>query len=102
MLSVVEYGAFVRIAEGVEALIPSNELDIGTVRVGDKIKAEVSNVDTMDRRVTMTMRHPGESPQAEQLQALQREKAGQGATLGDLIKEKLGDKLSSLTGEKKE
>jgi small subunit ribosomal protein S1 len=102
VLSVVEYGAFVRVTEGIEALIPAGELDIGTVHAGDKIKAEISNVDSMDRRVTMTMRNPGESPAAEQLQALNREKAGQGATLGDILKEKLGDKLSSLTGEKKE
>jgi len=102
VLSVVEYGAFVRITEGIEALIPANELDIGTVHVGDSIKAEISNIDSMDRRVTMTMRNPGESPAAEQLNALNREKAGQGATLGDLLKEKLGDKLSTLTGDKKE
>ena len=70
--------------------------------VGDSIKAEISNIDSMDRRVTMTMRNPGESPAAEQLNALNREKAGQGATLGDLLKEKLGDKLSTLTGDKKE
>jgi small subunit ribosomal protein S1 len=102
VLSVVDYGAFIRIAEGIEALIPSGEMDVSNVRVGDKLKGEISNVDSLDRRITVTMRNVGESPAAEQLQALQREKAGQGATLGDLLKEKLGDKLSAITGEKKD
>jgi hypothetical protein len=47
--------------------------------------------------VTMTLRNVGESPQAEQLEALKREQ-GKGATLGDLLKGKLGDKLQSITG----
>jgi small subunit ribosomal protein S1 len=102
VLSVVDYGAFVRLTEGIEALIPSGDVDPSSVRVGDKLKGEISNVDSLDRRITMTTRNVGASPAAEQLQALNREKAGQGATLGDLLKEKLGDKLSTLTGEKKE
>ncbi|MEZ4227071.1 MAG: 30S ribosomal protein S1 [Polyangiaceae bacterium] len=97
VLSVADYGAFVRLREGIEAIIPSGEMDAGVVlSAGDKVKAEVSNVDTMDRRITLSMRNPGASPAAEQLQVLAREKAGKGATLGDLLKEKLGDKLSSI------
>jgi len=42
----------------------------------------------------------GETPQAESAQAVKREVQGasRGATLGDLLKEKLGDKLNSMTG----
>jgi hypothetical protein len=42
----------------------------------------------MDRRLTMSMLNPGTSDAAEQLQVLKRE-SGKGATLGDLLKEKL-------------
>ncbi len=56
----------------------------------------MSNIDTMDRRVTMSLRNPGGSPQAEQLQVLKRETSGKTATLGDVLKEKLGDKLQSM------
>lgn len=102
VLSVADYGVFVRIREGIEALIPSGEIDpTATVRAGDLIKAEIANVDSMDRRITMTMRNPGESPAAEQFNALQREK-GKSATLGDLLKEKLGDKLQSIAQSAKE
>ncbi len=103
VLSVAEYGAFVRLREGVEAIIPANEIDPNMVlEGGERLKAEVSNIDTMDRRITLTMRNPGQSPAAEQLQVLKRESSGKGATLGDLIKEKLGDKLSSMTAAKED
>jgi small subunit ribosomal protein S1 len=99
VLSVADYGAFVRLAEGIEAIIPASEIPTGvTLRPGDRTRAEVSNIDAMDRRVTMTLRNVGESPQAEQLEALKREQTGKGATLGDLLKGKLGDKLQSIAG----
>jgi small subunit ribosomal protein S1 len=90
VLSVAEFGIFVRIAEGIEGLVPSNEVPASAqVAVGDKVRAEISNVDSMDRRITLTMRNPGESPEADQVSALKREQTGKGATLGDVLKEKL-------------
>ncbi|MCH2109383.1 MAG: 30S ribosomal protein S1 [Polyangiaceae bacterium] len=90
VLASTDYGAFVRVREGMEAIIPAGEMPAGTELVkGTKVKAEIANVDTMDRRVTMSMLNPGESPAAEQLQVMKRESTGKGATLGDLFKEKL-------------
>src|SRR5690606_20094247 len=98
VLAQTEYGIFVRIVEGIEAIIPQNEVPVGTsLKAGDRVRAEVSNIDTMDRRLTMTMLHPGESQAAEQLQVMKRE-SGKGATLGDLFK----DKLQGLNIENKE
>jgi len=98
VLSLTEYGAFVRIEEGIEALVPSSEIPLGTeLAVGESTKAEVMNVDSVERRLTVSLRNVGASAQAEQVQALNREKvAGRPATLGDLLREKLGDKLSSI------
>ncbi len=99
VLRVADYGAFVKIEDGVEALIPTSDLPDGGVRQGDVLKAEVSNVDTVDRRITMTGRNVGETPAAETLEVVKRESGGgRGATLGDLLKEKLGDKLNTITG----
>jgi small subunit ribosomal protein S1 len=99
VISVTEYGAFVRIRQGIEAIIPSNEMPAGAeLTSGQKLKAEIANVDAMDRRITMSLHNVGGSPQAEQLQVMKREKAGKTATLGDLIKEKLGDKLQTIAG----
>jgi len=90
VLSVPEYGAFVRIVEGIEGMIPSNEIPAGTeLTPGMKVKAEVQNLDTVDRRVTLSMRRPGESVEAEHIQVLKRESTGKGATLGDVFKDKL-------------
>jgi len=90
VLASTDYGSFVRVADGVEAIIPAGEMPAGTeLNAGDVVKAEIANVDTMDRRVTMSMLNPGESPAAEQLQVMKRESTGKGATLGDLFKDKL-------------
>ena len=99
VLRVAEYGAFVKIEDGIEALIPTGDLPEAGARQGDALKAELSNVDTMDRRITMTTRAVGTSAASEAAEVVKRESQGsRGATLGDLLKEKLGDKLSSITG----
>jgi small subunit ribosomal protein S1 len=92
VISAVDYGAFIRIRDGIEALIPSNDLveNDGKLKVGDKVKCEISNLDTIDRRVTATMKDVGTgSPSV----APSRDQSKSSGTLGDLIKEKLGDKL---------
>jgi len=101
VLNVVDYGAFVRIRDGVEAFIPAGELveeEGKKVRPGDVIKCEIANVDTMDRRLTATMRNVGSGPAASAASAIQREREGaaRGATLGDLLKEKLAGKLEEI------
>lgn len=104
VLNVVDYGAFVRIRDGVEAFVPSGELvedETKKVRAGDVIKCEIANVDTMDRRLTATMRNVGSGPAASAASAIQREREGaaRGATLGDLLKEKLAGKLEEIKKE---
>ncbi|MGE5786324.1 MAG: 30S ribosomal protein S1 [Myxococcales bacterium] len=98
VLSTTDFGAFVRIVDGIEALIPSGEIPPGSdLRPGEIVKGEIMNVDSVDRRITMSLRNVGSSDQAEQVQALNREKqAGRPATLGDLLREKLGEKLSTI------
>jgi small subunit ribosomal protein S1 len=119
VISTVDYGAFVRVREGIEALIPQNELsDVPgeegaprPVRIGDEIEAEVSNVDSQDRRLTLSM-HLGEaqrevaSPKPEKRESravapkkLPDDAVAKGGTIGELIKQKLGEKLAL---EKKE
>jgi small subunit ribosomal protein S1 len=112
VISVVDYGAFVRIREGIEALIPQNEIaeltgEDGTPRelkIGDELEAEVANIDSQDRRLTLSM-HLGEgqkeaaaSPKADKRESRAPKKgtaedAAKGGTIGELIKQKLGEKL---------
>jgi ATP adenylyltransferase len=53
-LSTCEYGIFVRLREGVEALIPSNDAEESEdkpIKRGDKVRCEITSVDGVDRRV---------------------------------------------------
>jgi len=92
VFSVVDYGVFVRMTDGVEGLIPISEVvedEEKKIKIGDELEAEISNVDAVDHRVTLTMKDIGQHP----VQDVAAPKAAQASTLGALIKEKLGDKL---------
>jgi small subunit ribosomal protein S1 len=109
VISVVDYGVFVRLREGVEGLISSSDVqepEGGKIKPGDKVKCEVSSIDTIDRRLFLTMKNVGaEKPTAADTSG-KRKKGASGAakggdeddrpvagTIGDLIREKLGGKL---------
>ncbi|MFO0735808.1 MAG: 30S ribosomal protein S1 [Labilithrix sp.] len=105
VVSIVDYGVFTRIRDGVEGLIPSNELvakknEAGeevAFEIGDSISAEVANVDSQDRRLTLSMRI-GEAANAPQPQKAPRqsvapkakEEGAKATSIGELIKQKLG------------
>jgi small subunit ribosomal protein S1 len=117
VISVVDYGAFARIREGIEALIPQNELAeipgedgaLRPVKIGDEIDTEVSNIDSQDRRLTLSMhlgmgeitRDASAKPEKRESRAPKKaaDDAAKGGTIGELIKQKLGEKLAL---EKKE
>ncbi len=133
VISTCDYGIFVRVREGVEGHIAQSDVieptnEDGTpkpIKIGDEIKAEIANIDTQDRRLTLTM-HVGqataqpvvsttksERPAAAsggggggggaaarpKKAAAAEEKAG-GSTIGELIKQKLGEKLFDKNEEK--
>jgi small subunit ribosomal protein S1 len=94
VVSVVDYGVFVRLRDGVEGLIPKEELDeaASKVKAGETVKCEVTSQDTVDRRLFLTAKNIGaERPAQPQRKYTEESKAA--GTLGDLIKEKLGGKL---------
>ena len=91
----MDYGVFVRIRDGIEALIATSDLiedEANKIKVGDKVKCEITNLDTVDRRVTATMKNIG-AEKTPSIMAPRGDAAARAGTLGDLIKEKLGDKL---------
>jgi small subunit ribosomal protein S1 len=112
VISTVDYGVFVRIREGVEALIAQSDVvePLGEdgapqpLKIGDEIEAEVSNIDSQDRRLTLSMRSGTEverdpsAPKAEKresrLPKKTTEDGAKGGTIGELIKQKLGEKLA--------
>jgi len=128
VISVIDYGVFVRVREGVEGLIPQNELTLGdnedgtpkTLKIGDEVSAEIANIDSQDRRITLSMRVGGATPEASsqapkaekrETRAPKKPAAGGGAvaddakagSIGELIKQKLGLQLGlEKEKEKKE
>jgi small subunit ribosomal protein S1 len=114
VLNIVDYGIFVRLRDGVEGLIPQNEIvepkdesgEPKPIKVGDTLTAEIANVDSQDRRLTLSMRlgegvNIAAAAAAPKRPSAAPKKSGeaQASTLGELIKQKLGDKLGV---EKKE
>jgi small subunit ribosomal protein S1 len=120
VMSVVDYGVFVHIRDGIDGLIAQNDLVLpkdeeGEERPfqpGDDIEAEIANIDTQERRLTLSMRK-GEPAPAASSDAKPTQRASKsakksaaaeavGGTIGELIKQKLGNKLASIGDTKKD
>ncbi len=97
---VTDFGAFVELEPGIEGLVHDSEMAAQrvedprrVVKEGDTVKAEVISVDPAERRIGLSMKTVTgreESEGADEYIAATRA-AHKPATLGDLIREKLGD-----------
>jgi small subunit ribosomal protein S1 len=114
VISLVDYGVFIRVQNGVEGLIQQGDIvepkgedgSAQPLKVGDAVSAEVANLDTQDRRMTLSMRigEAGASASSSTTQASapkreskipkKAEAEPKGGTIGELIKQKLGEKLN--------
>src|SRR4051794_1934942 len=91
--SVSEHGIYVSVQPGVDAFIPNGDVTDGAnLNRGDKIRAEISNIDSMDRRITMSMRGGGSTSPSDQgsgkSSSREQSSSGSSGTLGDLLKQK--------------
>ena len=73
---VADFGVFVRIDEGVEGLVHVSQLSTERVekpsslfKVGDKVQAEVINVEPHERRIGLSIRALGQTEEREELEA---------------------------------
>ncbi len=98
--SVADFGAFVRLAEGIEGLIYTGELaaepvsaPADVVKVGDRVKAIVTRVDPGEQKISLSIKamHDQQTRKALSDQAAEMAKS-QRSTLGDLLAEKLAQK----------
>jgi small subunit ribosomal protein S1 len=116
--SIAEFGVFVEIERGVEGLVHVSEYpeewggDATRVKSGDIVKAEIISMDAEERRIALSLRRAFEREEtAEALKFMERARGDQGggravgpsgsagATLGDVLKQKLGDKIDDLAKE---
>lgn len=94
--SVDAKGAIITLAEGVEGVLKASELgrdrveDATTVlKVGESVEAKIINVDRKNRVITLSVRAKDIEDEQESLREFNRTGEESGATLGDLLKEKM-------------
>ncbi|MFI5305737.1 MAG: 30S ribosomal protein S1 [Polyangiales bacterium] len=114
--SIAEFGVFVEIERGVEGLVHVSEYPeswngdaASHVKDGDIVKAEIISMDPEERRIALSFRRAFEREEtAEALKFMERARGDKGggravgpsgsagATLGDVLKQKLGEKIDDL------
>ncbi len=94
VVRLVDFGAFVEIEPGIEGLVHLSEISSEHIRkpsdivkVGDRIKAIILNIDEQDKRISLSMKE-AEGKTQDAFESVQDE---QGTTLGDLFGDKFKD-----------
>ena len=98
--SVADFGAFVKLEEGIEGLIYSSDLSTervespsDVVQPGQSVTALVTKVDPLEQKISLSIRALTDKEQRESLKKLAaQQSASQTTTLGDLLAEKLAAK----------
>ncbi len=97
--NVTDFGAFVRLQDGIEGLVYSSELSTekvenpaDVVKVGEKVTAIVTKVDPVEQKISLSIRAVTDKEvRAALKEAAEQESRTQTATLGDLLAEKLAN-----------
>jgi small subunit ribosomal protein S1 len=98
--SLADFGAFVRLEEGIEGLIYSSELATervekpeDVVQAGQTVTALITRVDPVEQKISLSIRALTDREQRETLKRIaQQQASSQTTTLGDLISSKLAQK----------
>ena len=107
IVRVLDFGVFVRVAEGVEGLIHVSQLSTEHVEkpstlyeVGDVVEAEVVNVDLQERKIGLSIRALKRSEEREELETyLKREKEAGRFSFETILNEELKLDRESRSGQ---
>jgi len=105
--SIADFGAFVRLEDGIEGLIYNSELSEDrvdnaseVVKEGQEVTALVTRVDPLEQKISLSIRALNDREQREALKKVAAQQAAsQTTTLGDLLAEKLARKAGKSEGE---
>ncbi len=105
--NVADFGAFVKLEEGIEGLIYSSELSTErvdnpeeVVQPGQQVTALVTKVDPREQKISLSIRALTDREQRDSLKKLAKQQAtSQTTTLGDLLTEKMATKAEGQEGE---
>ncbi len=100
--NLTDFGAFVELEEGIEGLVHVSEISREKVnkpsdvlKIGETVSALVLHVDPKERRIALSIKAWKEkSEKAEIEKYISSGKKSSASTLGELIQEKMGKKLS--------
>ncbi|PXF63062.1 30S ribosomal protein S1 [Kangiella spongicola] len=91
-------GATVELAENIEGYVRASDISNERVEdaskhlsIGDTIDAKFVGVDKKNRNLTLSIKAKDAAEEAEAIKEFSNEKSSSPATLGDLLKEQLGD-----------
>jgi small subunit ribosomal protein S1 len=98
--NVTDFGAFVRLEDGIEGLVYSSELSAeavdkpsAAVEVGQTVTALVTKVAPIDQKISLSIKAVSDREQRAALKNLSAQQSQtQTTTFGDLLKEKLAEK----------
>jgi small subunit ribosomal protein S1 len=104
--NVADFGAFVKLEEGIEGLIYSSELAAErvdnpseVVQPGQQVTALITRVDPVEQKISLSIRALTDREQRDALKKLAaQQSARQATTLGDLLAEKLARKAEGSSG----
>lgn len=99
--SLADFGAFVKLEEGIEGLIYNSELSSErvdnpseVVKEGQEVTALVTKVDPVEQKISLSIRALDDKEQRQALKKVAAQQAAsQTTTLGDLLAEKLAKKV---------
>jgi small subunit ribosomal protein S1 len=105
--NVTDFGAFVKLAEGIEGLVYNADLaservqnPADVVQVGQTVTALVTRVDPEEQKISLSIRALTDRAEREALKRLAaQQSASQATTLGDLLAGKLGRKEGPKPGD---
>ena len=105
--NVADFGAFVKLEDGIEGLIYSSELAAervenpsDVVQSGQEVTALVTKVDPTEQKISLSIRALTDKEQRQALKRMAAQQAtSQTTTLGDLLAEKLAQKAEEQGDE---
>ena len=108
VVRLANFGAFVELEGGLEGMIHVSELSEERVphpemlvKVGDTLKAEVSNIDSKDRKLSLSVKALKRREERTNLDAFKASQSGNNRTsLADTLNPELAAKLNSMTEKK--
>ena len=97
------YGAFVELEKNVEGMVHISELSEERVmhpdqivKVGDKIKVEITNIDTKERKISLSVKALKKREERENLDAYRSSQNNARPSLADTLDPELAAKLSQI------